>query len=290
MQLKPFIQIIIIVLFFIGICVVTSCKKQDKTLPLCDSEFTYQDSTYRYVEGITPDTIMPTYISGADIPGLFYTKDSGLVLDSTTGIINLAASQAGSYVVYKAMLGNTACANHISLGYVTILGPAVAPVLFANTSNSQYWGGVSMWFDPDDTQNGYGSVKSTITSGTLQLIQYQPDTVVATEVTQVNGQLRLWFYISDPEAYDQDAEIGQFEIGSGSGPDVEETTFPIILSELNLTAGWNLLKLNFADANSTGGSTDYTALNWFRVYMFNTETTFPLTIGVSDVEIWDSTY
>ncbi|MDO8953021.1 MAG: NBR1-Ig-like domain-containing protein, partial [Draconibacterium sp.] len=97
-------------------------------------------------------------------------------------------------------------------------------------------------------------------------------------VTEANGVLQFWYYISDA------AMIGtsnQVELGSAGKNDTDEYSWKLE----NLSTGWNLLRLNISEAN-TIGKPDINAINWFRLYNKKTGT---VTTRIDAIQILDKT-
>jgi len=101
-------------------------------------------------------------------------------------------------------------------------------------------------------------------SGSLKSIGSGTDDFKRTFAT-TNGQdataLEFWYYIDNPSRFDSSNQV---ELGSDGRPDNREYNWRIDKS--TLSSGWNLIKLDFEDANITGGTPDKTRLNWFRLY------------------------
>ncbi|MBN1599288.1 MAG: T9SS type A sorting domain-containing protein [Bacteroidales bacterium] len=83
-----------------------------------------------------------------------------------------------------------------------------------------------------------------------------------TYLSEENGYLKFWFYISDASLYDN---TGQIEITSSGSFDVDEYSWN--LNNIYISDGWNYLVLSFASANKNG-SPDLSAINFFRIYGF----------------------
>lgn len=268
-------------LLMIAVLVWAACKKTEKTAP-CDSDFFYDGLAFRKGE---VETLLPSYNSGAEIPGVF-SAPNGLVLkDTLTGEIDVTASAPGAYAVRKTMIGNPTCGNRIMLAYLSILPP---PSLLNNADQANGWGWAGNGFvDQQDKKEGQASIKTTVEGGgNLLLLQHNIAIPLNTRVSKELGELRLWFYISDPLQFDQDAEIGQFELSSSGEPDKNEFTWPIVANSMGLSAGWNELVFKFKDASVTGGDPDLSAINFFRVYLFaKGDATYPITIGLDDLRI-----
>jgi len=265
----------------VAVLVCAACKETEKMAP-CESDFFYEGSPFRQGEA---DVLLPSYHSGADIPGVF-SAPPGLVLrDTLTGEIDLAASAPGAYAIRKTMIGNPSCGNRIVLAYLSILPP---PSIVSPADQADGWGWAGNGFiDKEDKKEGAASIKTREEGGgNLLLLQHNLPTPLNTRVSKELGELHLWFYISDPSQFDQMAEIGQFELTSSGGPDKNEFTWPIVLNNMGLTAGWNELVFKFKDAAITGGDPNLSAVNFFRVYLFaKGGATYPITIGLDDLEI-----
>jgi hypothetical protein len=78
-------------------------------------------------------------------------------------------------------------------------------------------------------------------------------------VSVASGALQFWYYISDPSLL---GTSNQVELGSAGKPDQNEYHWKLS----GLSAGWNLISLNFSEATTTGGAPDLSAINWFRLY------------------------
>lgn len=269
------------VVLIVAATVCTACKEADKMAP-CESDFFYDGSPFRQGGA---DVLLPSYRSGAEIPGVF-SAPPGLVLrDTLTGEIDLAASAPGAYAIRKTMIGNPSCGNRIALAYLSILPP---PSIVSNADQADGWGWAGNGFiDHEDKKEGEASVKTREEGGgNLLLLQHSLSTPLNTRVSKDLGELHLWFYISDPFQFDQMAEIGQFELTSSGGPDNSEFTWPIIMNNMGLSAGWNELVFKFKDAAITGGDPNLSAINFFRIYLFaKGDATYPITIGLDDLKI-----
>lgn len=82
-------------------------------------------------------------------------------------------------------------------------------------------------------------------------------------VSKQKGHLRLSLYISDTGLIDW-AKDGAIEISSSGIYDREELAWKT--AGMGLKSGWNDLDLPLKDAAATGGETDLTAVNYFRLY------------------------
>lgn len=99
-----------------------------------------------------------------------------------------------------------------------------------------------------------------------------------TGVSESNGILQFWYYISDA------SKIGtsnQIELGSAGKFDVDEYNW-----KLNgiVNTGWNLLNLKFSEAGKKG-IPDLSAINWFRLY---DKKSGPVTSRIDGIKILSS--
>lgn len=260
---------------------VMACEDTNKMAP-CESDFFYDGSPFRQGEA---EVLLPSYRSGQDIPGVFSAQEGLVLKDTLTGEIDLAASAPGAYAIRKTMLGNPTCGNRIALAYLSILPP---PSIVSYADNADGWGWAGNGFvDEEDKKQGLASIKTTAEGGgSLLLLQHHLPAPLNTRVSKALGELRLWFYVSDPSQFEQAGEIGQFEISSSGEPDKNEFTWPVIVNNMGLNAGWNELVLKFNDASITGGDPDLSAINFFRIYLFmKGGATAPVTVGVDDLRI-----
>jgi hypothetical protein len=124
-------------------------------------------------------------------------------------------------------------------------------------------GNDDIYLDMDNNIDGYASLAS-LGEGTNRFIKVL--TPKDANVSFENGYLTFWFYVSDITALDA---IGQVEITSSGGYDVDEYSWP--LNCLDLQNGWNYVYLKLANANKTGDP-DLTAINYFRLYNFMNDT------------------
>lgn len=261
--------------------VFVACKEDTKMAP-CESDFFYDGSPFRQGE---VGTILPDYNSGEDIPGVFSASEGLVLKDNLTGEIDLAASAPGAYSIRKTMIGNTMCGNRIAMTYLSILPP---PSVLNRADNGEGWGWAGEGFvDQEDKMEGLAAIKTKVNgAGNLLLLQHHLSEPLNTQVSKALGELHVWFYVSDPSQFDPMAEIGQFELTSSGEPDKNEFTWPIILNNMNINAGWNELVLKFKDASITGGDPDLAAINFFRLYMFTKgDSDSPVTIGLDDLRI-----
>lgn len=78
-------------------------------------------------------------------------------------------------------------------------------------------------------------------------------------IPAANAALKFWYYVSDVTKF---AIANQVELGSGGKNDVSEYNWSLT----GLVTGWNYIQLKISNAGTSGGTPDFEALNWFRIY------------------------
>jgi len=135
-----------------------------------------------------------------------------------------------------------------------------SPVILDNCdSKDGWWSSSGLNTDDIDHQEGAACLSSTGTDLITFAKSFSP---LATGITENQGFLKFWLFISDVSKYDN---IGQIEITSSGQFDVDEYSWD--LNGLFLKDGWNYLSLNIYSAGKNG-SPDLNAINFFRLYMF----------------------
>lgn len=131
----------------------------------------------------------------------------------------------------------------------------------ASGTNLAGWrssGSNTLTIDPNNKQEGHGSMRST-GPGTTRFQKRTPSTTDV-DITGRN-YLTFWYYISDVSALTGE---GQVEIGSAGFYDHEELNWTV--NSLGLVNGWNYVKLPVARARVRRGPVDMRNINWFRIY------------------------
>ncbi len=113
--------------------------------------------------------------------------------------------------------------------------------------------------DSENKQEGFASLSCT--GGGTDKFKKTFDPPVNTFCDE-SSYFNLWVYVSDVSAFDGG---GQIEITSSGRPDVDEYSWSV--PSLNLSDGWNELRLKISDASSNGNP-DLSAINFFRFYQF----------------------
>ena len=135
-------------------------------------------------------------------------------------------------------------------------------ITFDNCENTAGWTGPhDIIVDTENNMQGNGCISSTGDNLVSLSKTYTPRN---TYLTEEEGYLKFWFYISDVSLYDN---TGQIEITSSGGFDVDEYSWN--MNELYFKDGWNYMVLNLASAHKNG-SPDLSAINFFRVYCYYT--------------------
>jgi len=90
-----------------------------------------------------------------------------------------------------------------------------------------------------------------------------------------NAALKFWYYVSDVTKF---TTGNQVELGSGGKNDVSEYNWQLN----NLVNGWNYINLKISNAGNSGGTPNFEAINWFRIYHTKTG---EITTKVDAIEI-----
>ncbi|HMR84630.1 MAG TPA: hypothetical protein PKE30_15910 [Niabella sp.] len=264
---------------FLTLCItaavlVFSCKKNETQPIPCVSEFFYEGGVYRID---TTKIIAPSYKEGQDVPGVFKATRAGLIINASTGEIDVENSMPGNYTIRKIMIDNPSCGNRIALGYVTILDRPKPPVILHTADHMTGWNFAgTAKLDTEDKKEGSASIKNT--GSGLLVSQFDLNPPIDIETTKDMGLLKFWFYISNPTAITN----GQFELTSGGGPDKNELTWHLP-GAVQLQAGWNHITLRLIDAEVTNGVADLSQINFFRCYIFPSGT---ITVGFDDFKVY----
>ncbi|UAY50843.1 hypothetical protein [Ferruginibacter albus] len=160
----------------------------------------------------------------------------------------------------------------------------------------------SVEIDPADAIDGWETVGTPViaTTGQKQGTGYLQGTIhpdndflqfiktlatnVDTKVTMTTGQLQFWFYVPDVSLMKLD---GQIQFGSAKDPDKNRIGWGLANIIPTLNNGWNLIKLNFADAYVSGdGGPDLTAMNYFKMFFWlNNKPAADQTFGIDDIKV-----
>lgn len=125
-------------------------------------------------------------------------------------------------------------------------------------SISAWTGTDSVSLDTINKQEGTGCLTST--GGGTEWFLKTFSTPVNTGVTETNGYVKLWVYISDVSKI-----LGEGQIEIGSSGTCDQNEYAWALSGITLINGWNELTLKISEAMKTG-SPNLSSINWFRIY------------------------
>ncbi len=130
-------------------------------------------------------------------------------------------------------------------------------------------------------KEGKGYIKNAITNGNdfMQFIRHFP-APLDSKLTAANGQFSFWWFVSDVSVLKAD---GQIELTSGGDADKEEYGWSVAKLLPTLANGWNLITLNFRDAELSGVPNP-AAINYFRIFFFTKDKAHAdLTVGIDDL-------
>lgn len=139
--------------------------------------------------------------------------------------------------------------------YITKTAPATRIVIHS-MDNATGFAGDSLTVETVNAFEGTGYVKSG--SAACPVICSAITPVDISELS--NGYVHVYLYVSST-----DIAYGQIELTSGGAADTNEISWDV--TTLNLKTGWNELYLSINDADEVGGTIDFTAINYFRVYV-----------------------
>jgi len=132
------------------------------------------------------------------------------------------------------------------------------PVYFDDCDEKTDWKS-SQGLSRNTTDNKQGTACIEFTGSSTDEFKKIFSTPYNSGVTEANGVLQFWYYVSDASLL---GTSNQVEIGSAGKPDENEYHWKLT----GLSTGWNLISLNISDASTTGGAADLSAINWFRLY------------------------
>ena len=78
-------------------------------------------------------------------------------------------------------------------------------------------------------------------------------------IPAANAALKFWYYVSDVSKF---TTGNQVELGSGGKNDVFEYNWQLS----GLVNGWNYINLKISSAGTSGGTPNFEAITWFRIY------------------------
>lgn len=127
--------------------------------------------------------------------------------------------------------------------------------------------GNTLSLDSGDRKEGNASLKSVGSNEVEFQKVFSP--AVASGVTESNGVLQFWYYVSDLSKF---SSGGQVEVSSSGTCDVNEYNWDITGQvKPYLINGWNLVTLKLSEAGKMGNP-DLNNINWIRLYQFTSGT------------------
>jgi hypothetical protein len=192
---------------------------------------------------------------------------------------------------YSATAGANSCAFSVTATGGSVVTSWQFNSCDALTAEWEIAGGEAKSVQTTNQKEGTGWIEADMatTDGLdyLHFIDRRP-VPLSTGVDSTNGQLHLWFYVSDASQIDTTTQIGQIELTSSGQSDHKEYNWTMndVVRISSLHNGWNEIKLDFSTANIADGSPDLKALNLFRIYFWLKSTTHPdLQFGLDDISI-----
>ena len=124
-------------------------------------------------------TASPTF-TGGGVAGVF-TSTAGLVINPTTGVVDLVTSTPGTYTVTNTILASGGCSNVISTNTITITTLPIATFNYAGSPYCQNGGIVS----PTFTGGGVAGAFTSTTGLTINGVTGEVDLAASTSGTYV---------------------------------------------------------------------------------------------------------
>lgn len=197
-------------------------------------------------------------------PGNSYTPDEPLDYETTyywrVDALNEAGKNEGEVI-----------------SFTTREKDASGIIVISDCDSQNGWGGTNNpALNSSQQKQGAGCLQAS-GSGTNDF-QRTFDPPFNTGVSEADAQLVFWYYISNVSNFDNSNQV---EIGSAGKNDEDEYNWQLDASTLN--NGWNLMRLDFSDANKMG-SPNLRMINWFRLYRRKTGT---VTSRIDNIRIID---
>lgn len=141
---------------------------------------------------------------------------------------------------------------------VDYIGVDTAAVLDTCDNNSGWAGTNPISVDTTNKKQGAGSL--TRTGNGIAWFQKTYSTAVNSGVSESDGYMHMWLYVSDATKLTTN---GQIEITSAGQSDSNEYSWSF--GSIGLVSGWNELFLKISNATKIGAP-NLSALNYFRIY------------------------
>jgi gliding motility-associated-like protein len=141
--------------------------------------FSYPNSTY-CLNGTNPTPVFNT----GSVAGTFSATPFGLSINSSTGVINLAASNAGTYTVTNALAASGSCPAQSATFTITVSGLPVATFSYANNPYCANATNASPTFSGGGTAGTFtepsGNLSLNAATGQINFSASQPGTYTVT--------------------------------------------------------------------------------------------------------------
>ncbi|ELV7525209.1 fibronectin type III domain-containing protein [Flavobacterium psychrophilum] len=131
----------------------------------------------------------PTFAAGG-VAGLF-TSTTGLIINTNTGVVDLAASTPATYTVTNTITGSGGCGTVVYSNTITIATSAIATFNYASSPYCQNMGTVSPIFTGGGVAGTFSSTAGLVingVTGAVDLAASTPATYIVTNtIAPVNG-------------------------------------------------------------------------------------------------------
>ncbi len=215
------------------------------------------------VANSTNSVITATYGSvGPHILNVNNGAGSGNYIAGTTVRITADAAPAGQVFNKWIINSGTPVIADIYNSATTLISPTNAASINASYINylddcdaTTGWNATTS-LNKTDIKQGTGSLQFTGSSTHEFSKVFTP---FNSNIPAANAALKFWYYVSDVSKF---STANQVELGSGGKNDVLEYNWSLT----GLVNGWNYINLKISAAGTSGGTPNFEAINWFRVY------------------------
>ena len=150
-----------------------------------------------------------------------------------------------------------------AIAAITVNPRPVNKIISTCDSNTGWTSSNTLTLNSIDKKVGTASLQSVGLNTNDFIKVFSPP--INTDSNIANGNLQFWYFVSDISSF---AAGNQVELGSGGAADINEFNWNISIATLQ--NGWNLVTLPFSTARITGGTPDFSAINYFRIYRTKT--------------------
>ncbi|TZF85025.1 hypothetical protein FW774_08655 [Pedobacter sp. BS3] len=202
---------------------------------------------------------------GADLSALRFFRIFGFTNDNATAEIPLAID-----------------------GIKFLKKPAPAPSLWESCDNLDGWdipGNMAAFIETAGKKEGSGFIKGKIPVGDDYMrFAKQYASTFDTKVTKDNGQLAFWFYVEQPELFN---EI-QVQVSSTDNIDSYRYGWNLMdepATGVKLKTGWNEIKLDLTRSYDSDGGADLSAVKYFRIFgITKDKVTAEIPVGIDGIK------